>query len=99
MTGAKGKLGYDWRDDMAARKDLDGQYAGTLLIERALQTINNHDASIPMFMYFAHSGVHTPIQVYHQSMLLYMLNTYYIYCNLDFDTLTWHNLHALLYVS
>jgi len=60
MTG-ENMEGYDWRDGDDVRQDLQGQYAGTLLSDRAVDIINNYDdPSTPMFMYFAHSGVHTP---------------------------------------
>jgi arylsulfatase B len=75
MTGAAGHEGYDWRDGLDARKDLDGQYAGTLITDRAVEIITNYnDASQPMFMYVAHSGVHAPIQA-PQEFLNPYLNT------------------------
>ena len=33
-----------------------------LLTERAVEVINAHDAGTPLYMYFSHSSVHTPIQ-------------------------------------
>jgi len=73
LTGEHGKEGYDWRDDYDAREDLDGQYAGTLLLDRAVEIINDYDTSSdhPMFMYFAHSGVHTPTQAPDEYVALY----------------------------
>ena len=37
-------------------------YFQDLLVERAVDIINDHDANTPLYMYFSHSSVHTPIQ-------------------------------------
>jgi arylsulfatase B len=68
MTGETGKEGYDWQEEDAAAgtrvavPEVDGKYAGDLIDVRAVNLIRNQDPNEPMFLYFAHSGVHTPLQ-------------------------------------
>lgn len=43
----------------------------TLVTERAVEIIENHDPDTPLFLYMAHSSVHTPIQAPEKYKQLY----------------------------
>ncbi|XP_050411464.2 arylsulfatase B [Patella vulgata] len=54
--------GYDFRDNDTVAY-LKGEYSTKLFADRAIQIIENHDPSIPLFLYLPFQNVHFPIEV------------------------------------
>lgn len=55
--------GYDWWDNGIVDLENNGTYAADLITARAVQHIQNHDTSSPLYMFVSQALVHTPIQV------------------------------------
>merc|ERR1712173_34870 len=58
--------GYEWRENTPAGRNLlnvTGQYTETLIRERAVSLIHNHDPSTPLFMMYASAQGHYPLQL------------------------------------
>nr|XP_006815406.1 PREDICTED: arylsulfatase I-like [Saccoglossus kowalevskii] len=60
-----------WRDRMDVADKYIGQYSTRIFTEEAVNIIENHDISQPMFMYLAHQAVHAPLQVPQEYYSLY----------------------------
>lgn len=60
--------GYDMRKNMDVHWDTIGQYATDLFTDKAIEMIDKHNKSVPMFLYVSHLAPHTgneydPLQV------------------------------------
>lgn len=55
--------GYDFRNNETISYEGEGQYSANLFSDRAVDLIDRHDTSRPMFLYLAYQNVHKPIQV------------------------------------
>jgi len=55
--------GYDFRDDDEVAIAANGTYSTTLIQDRAVKIISNHDESNPLFMYVPFQSVHGPLEV------------------------------------
>jgi hypothetical protein len=51
--------GHDFRQNMETAWHLDGQYATDVFTNVSVNTIRNHNRSLPLFLYVAHQAVHT----------------------------------------
>ncbi|KAK4886995.1 hypothetical protein RN001_003266 [Aquatica leii] len=54
-----GAWGLDIRRNMEVAWDLHGDYSTDIFTKEAEKIINNHNISNPLFLYFAHSAVHS----------------------------------------
>lgn len=54
-----GYWGYDMRRNMSVAPDVYGKYATDLFTEEAVNVINHHSKSQPLFLYLAHLAVHS----------------------------------------
>lgn len=52
----------DLRDNTAAVRDMNGTYSANLFTKRAEMIIEEHDPSIPLFLYLPFQNVHFPVQ-------------------------------------
>ncbi|XP_047351351.1 arylsulfatase J isoform X1 [Vespa velutina] len=51
--------GLDMRRDMKAAWELHGQYSTDVFTQEAVQLIENHNSTQPLFLYLAHAAVHS----------------------------------------
>lgn len=51
--------GLDMRRNMEPAWDLHGQYSTDVFTKEAVRLIKDHNASQPLFLYFAHAAVHS----------------------------------------
>lgn len=51
--------GLDIRRNMDVAWDLHGQYSTDLFTKEAVKVINEHNTTQPLFLYIAHSAVHS----------------------------------------
>ncbi|RZC32788.1 Sulfatase domain containing protein [Asbolus verrucosus] len=51
--------GFDMRRNMELAFDLHGQYSTDVYAQEAVNIINNHNSSTPLFLYLAHAAVHS----------------------------------------
>ncbi|CAL7936934.1 unnamed protein product [Xylocopa violacea] len=51
--------GFDMRRGLKPAWDLHGQYSTDIFTKEAVQLIDNHNSSRPMFLYLAHGAVHS----------------------------------------
>lgn len=63
----RGYWGYDMRRNLSVDFDASNKYTTDVFTEEAVDVINNHDKSKPMFLYLAHLATHsansyTPLQ-------------------------------------
>ncbi|XP_042228154.1 arylsulfatase B-like [Homarus americanus] len=54
-----GYWGYDMRRNMSLAEDCFGKYTTDLFTKEAVDIINNHNTSQPLFLYLAHLAVHS----------------------------------------
>lgn len=59
QTYGKHANGYDMRKNLSVSWDTIGKYATDLFTENAVEMINNHNQSIPMFLMVSHLAPHT----------------------------------------
>merc|ERR1712215_152480 len=55
--------GYDFRDDEEVALTANGTYSTTLIQERAIDIIPQHDKDKPLFLYIPFQAVHGPLEV------------------------------------
>lgn len=51
--------GLDMRRDLKTAWELHGQYSTDVFTQEAVQLIENHNATQPLFLYIAHAAVHS----------------------------------------
>ncbi|XP_046561882.1 arylsulfatase B-like [Haliotis rubra] len=66
----------DYRDNTLPARNYSGQYSAITFAQRAVDIINRHDVSQPLFMYLPYQNVHAPIQVpkTYEDMYLNVIN-------------------------
>ena len=57
-----GHVGYDFRDDLVVDTSARGVYSTDLFRNRAVEIIESHDQSSPLFLYLAFQSPHAPLQ-------------------------------------
>lgn len=62
-AGNQQVCGYDLRDNEVPVKDQLNVYSTQMFTNRAIDLIQNHDKSKPMFLYLAYQAVHSPLEV------------------------------------
>ena len=55
--------GFDWRDGERVAWEANGTYSTSLIQERSLSIIADHDPDTPLFLYVPFQAVHGPLQV------------------------------------
>ena len=63
--------GYDFRDDLAVDYGAKGVYSSVLYEKRAVQLIESHDQSKPLFLYLAFQSPHSPLQAPEKYIKMY----------------------------
>uniref|UniRef100_A0A2P2I865 Arylsulfatase B-like n=1 Tax=Hirondellea gigas TaxID=1518452 RepID=A0A2P2I865_9CRUS len=53
------RWGYDFRRNMDVAHDAYGEYATDIFTREAVEKINSHNSSTPLFLYLAHLAVHS----------------------------------------
>ncbi|XP_046335684.2 arylsulfatase B-like [Haliotis rufescens] len=53
----------DYRDNQLPARNYSGEYSAFTFAQRAVDIINRHDVSQPLFMYLPYQNVHGPIEV------------------------------------
>ena len=66
-----GPTGYDFREDLAVDYGARGVYSSVLFEKRAVNVIESHNQSKPLFLYLAFQSPHSPLQAPEEYIKMY----------------------------